>query len=215
MGGRSGSADRRCVAVAACVAIAAACTATSPPPLPPRRVAFRAAAPAPSPEHDAGDAVESLARPPDLAAAAEAPIRQERYLEWTLTADALSLYFWLEHPYEVYGAAPMMLLTPLIHVAHGEFRSAGVSLGMRLALWGTLYFADRLAREECDAQSGDICFPVGTLLLIDVAVSSVVLVDAFILARRDRPAEEWHRLPALGAVAGADGRRLLTLSGRF
>ena len=38
----------------------------------------------------------------------------------------------------------MMLLTPLIHTAHGELRSAGISLGMRLALWGGLYFADRL-----------------------------------------------------------------------
>ena len=142
-------------------------------------------------------------------------MRPERYFGWTVTADVASLFFWLGRPDEVYGAAPMMLLTPLIHVAHGEFRSAGISLGMRLALWGGLYYAGRLAREECETQSGDLCFPFGTLLLIDVAVSSVVVIDAVILARRDRPAKEWDRLPLLGAVGGADGRRLLTLSGRF
>ena len=212
MGGRSGSADRRCVAVAACVAIVAACTATSPPPLPPRRAAFPPPAPAAA---DAAGVVEPVARPPDLAAAAEAPIRPERYFGWTLTADIASLFFWLGRPDDVYGAAPMMLLTPLIHVAHGEFRSAGISLGMRLALWGGLYAAERLAREECDRSSGDFCFPVGTFLLIDLAFSSVIVIDAVVLARRDRPAKEWDRLPLLGAVADADGRRLLTLSGRF
>ena len=214
MGGRSGSADWRCaaVAIAATVAIAVSCTATSPPPLPPRRVDFPVPA---APPDAAGEEVESLARPPDLPVAAEAPIRQERYLGWTLTADVLSLFFWLEHPDKVYGAAPMMLLTPLIHTAHGEFRSAGISLGMRLALWGGLYFADRLIREECDGQAGYYCFPIGTLLLINMAVSSVVVVDAIILARQSRPASEWRRLPILGAAADGDGRRMLTLSGRF
>jgi hypothetical protein len=212
MGGRSAFVDWRCAAVAACVAIAAACTATSPPPLPPRRVDFPATAPPPD---GTSQEIESVARPPDLSVAAEAPIRQERYLGWTLTADALSLFFWLEHPDKVYGAAPMMLLTPLIHTAHGEYRSAGISLAMRLALWGGLYFADRLAREECDAQSGYFCFPLGTLLLINVAVSSVVVLDAVILARQSKPAPEWRRLPMLGAAADGDGRRMLTLSGRF
>ncbi len=212
MGGRSGSADWRCAAVAATVAIAAACTATSPPPLPPRRVDFPAPRRRPTVR---ARRWRSLARPPDLPAAAEAPIRPERYLGWTLTADILSLLFWLGRPDEVYGAAPMMLLTPLIHTAHGEFRSAGISLGMRLALWGGLYFAGRLAREECEAQSAYFCFPLGTLLLIDVAVSSVVVLDAIILARQDRPAPEWSRLPMLGAAVDAEGRRLLTLSGRF
>ena len=214
MGGRSGSVDwrRAAVAIGATVAIAVSCTATSPPPLPPRRVDFPAAAPPPD---AAGDEVESLARPPDLAAAAGAPVRQERYLGWTLTADVLSLFFWLGHADEAYGAVPMMLLTPLIHTAHGEYRSAGISLGMRLALWGGLYFAGRLAREECDAQSGYFCLPLGTLLLIDAAISSVVVVDSVVLARRDRPAREWQRLPMLGAAVDPEGRRMLTLTGRF
>jgi hypothetical protein len=212
MGGRSGSVDWGCAAVAVCVGIAAACTATSPPPLPPRRVNF----PAPAPPPDAaGDEVEALARPPDLPAAAEPPIRQERYLGWTLTADALSLFFWLQRPDEVYGAAPMMLLTPLIHTAHGQYRSAAISLGMRLALWGGLNFAGWLAREECDAQLRYICIPWGTWLLIDAAVTSVVVVDALILARQSKPAPGWRQLPMLGAGADGDGRRMLTLSGRF
>ena len=212
MGGRSGSVDLRCAAVVACVAFATACTATSPPPLPPRRVDFPASAPPPD---DADEEVESFARPPELPAAAAAPIRQERYLGWTLSADVLSLFFWLGHAGDVYGAAPMMLLTPLIHTAHGEYGSAAISLGMRLALWGGLYFADRVARQECDAQSGDFCFPVGTFLLIDLAVSGVVAVDAVLLARQNKPAPEWSRLPLLGAAVDRDGRRLLTLTGRF
>ena len=145
MGGRSGSADRRWAAVAACIAFAAACTATSPPPLPARRVDFPAPAPAPD---DAGEQVESLARPPDLPVAAEAPIRQERYWGWTMTADVASLVYWFAGPYDIYHAAPMLLLTPLIHTAHGEFRSAAISLGMRLAMYGTLYYAGRLADKE-------------------------------------------------------------------
>jgi len=212
MGGRSGSVDLRCAAVVACVAFAASCTATSPPPLPARRVDFPASAPPPA---DAAEEVESLAPPPDLPAASAAPTRQERYLGWTLSADVLSLFFWLGRPDEVYGAAPMMLLTPLIHTAHGEYGSAGISLGMRLALWGGLYVADRLARRECEAQSGDFCFPLGTFLLIDLAVSGVVVVDAVILARQTKPAPEWSRLPMLGAAVDPQGRRLLTLTGRF
>jgi hypothetical protein len=212
MGGRSGSADRRCAAVAACIAIAAACTVTSPPPLPPRRVDFPTPASAPD---DAGEQVESLARPPDLPIAAEAPIRQERYLGWTLTADIASMAYWLGGPYDIYHAAPMLLLTPLIHTAHGEFRSAAISLGMRLAMFGTLFYADRLADRECGSPREDICFPVGTFLLVDAVIFTVIVVDSAILARRAVPAEEWERLPMLGAVADADGRRMLTLSGRF
>ena len=171
----------------------------------------RAAAP-----DDAGEAVESLARPPDLPAAAEAPIRQERYLGWTLTADIASLFYWFAGPYDIYHAAPMLLLTPLIHTAHGEFRSAAISLAMRLAMYGTLYYAGRLADRECEAQSrGYFCFPLATFMLVDAVISSVIVVDSVILARRDVPAQEWYRLPLLGAVADADGRRMLTLTGRF
>ena len=147
--------------------------------------------------------------------AAEAPIRQERYLGWTLTADIASLYYRLTDPDDIYHAAPMLLLTPLIHSAHGEFRSAAISLGMRLAMYATLYYADRLADRECGSTREDFCFPVGTFVLVVGAISSVIVVDSVILARRDVPAEEWQRLPMLGAVADADGRRMLTLSGRF
>jgi hypothetical protein len=213
MGGRSGSADLRCAAVAACLAMTAACTATSPPPLPARRVDFPAPAPAPD---DAGTEVETVARPPDLPAAAEPPIRPERYWGWTMTADIASLIYWFTDPTDIYHVAPMLLLTPLIHTAHGEYRSAAISLGMRLVMYGTLYYADRLADRECEGTSrGYFCFPLGTFLLVDFVVSSVVVIDAVILARRDVPAQEWHRLPLLGAVADAEGRRMLTLSGRF
>jgi hypothetical protein len=87
MGGRSGSADRRSAARAGLlIAIAAAaCTATSPPPLPPRRVDVPP--PAQAPEIGAA----AVAMPVDLPAPAEAPLRDERYMGYTLVADAVSL----------------------------------------------------------------------------------------------------------------------------
>ena len=144
MGVRSGSADRRCAAVAAaCLAIAGvACTATSPPPLPPRRVAFPEQAPASSSPPPAGETV--LNWPRDLPATAEPPSRDERYFGWTLAADAVSfvpLVAWAGHPEKFYYAAPALLLCPAIHALHGEYRSATISFVMRTAMLGLVYLA--------------------------------------------------------------------------
>jgi len=210
MGGRFASADRR-RAAAACIVLAAACSATSPPPLPPRRTDFPAAKGsdgAPSP------AAGTIARAPDLPAAAEPPPRQERYLGWTLAADTVSLFYLFQSPLDARHAAPMLLLTPAIHAVHGELGSAGISLAMRAAMFGGLYLAGRLADEECRS-SDDICFPLGSLLLAASLLSSVVTVDAIVLARRERPAEEWYRLPVLSASFDTGGRKLLTLTARF
>jgi len=217
MDGRSAFADRRRAAIAAaCIAIAAtACTATSPPPLPPRRVDFRAPAAASS---QPGTAETVVTWPADLPAAAEAPSRDERYYGWTLTADALSLVplvVWTQHPKDFYLAAPALLLVPAIHLAHGEQRNAGISLAMRTAMVGLVYLAGRLAERECRSSSDFVCLPIGSLVLLDVSVVQPIVIDSIWLARRRRPAPEWDRLPLVGAVVDADGRRLLTLSARF
>jgi hypothetical protein len=152
MGVRSGSADRHRAAVgAACLAIAGvACTATSPPPLPPRRVAFPEQAPASSPSPPAaGETV--ITWPPDLPAAAEAPSRDERYFGWTLAADAVSivpLVVWAGHPEKFYYAAPALLLSPAIHSLHGEYRSAAISFMMRTAMLGLVYLASFTADQS-------------------------------------------------------------------
>jgi hypothetical protein len=82
-------------------------------------------------------------------------------------------------------------------------------------MYATLYYADQLADRECGSSRRYVCFPLGTFVLVDMVISGVIAVDATILARRDVPAQEWYRLPLVGGVADADGRRMLTLSGRF
>src|SRR5262245_18700267 len=215
----SGSADRRCAAIAAaCLAIAAAaCTATSPPPLPPRRVAFPAQAPASSPPA-AGETVVTWPR--DLPAAAEAPSRDERYFGWTLAADLVSivpLIAWAQDPEKVYYAAPSLLLVPAIHALHGEYNSTAISLGMRTAMLGLVYLTTFTADRECQSRrSGDyVCIPFGTLILLDLAIVTPVVLDSTWLARRARPAPEWYRLPLPGATVGANGGRFFTLTARF
>ena len=215
MGVRSGSADRRRAALAAaCIAIAAAaCTATSPPPLPPRRVAFPEQA-APSTPPAAGATVVTW--PIDLPAAAEAPSRSERYMGWTLAADAVSLVAlarWTGNQNDLYLLAPWLLLTPAVHVAHGELHSAAISVAMRTAALGALYLAGRAAEDECG--SSEICIPLGTFVLIELGLVLPIVVDATLLARTTRPAEEWSRLPLLGAAVDAGGRRLFTLTAQF
>jgi hypothetical protein len=217
MGGRSVSADRRrAAAVALFAAMAtAACTATSPPPLPPRRVDFPPQAEAPPPD----GAAPVLARPIDLPDPAEPPERDERYMGWTLTADLVSevlLVGWMGHPTRVYAAAPALLLVPEIHAAHGEFRSAGISLAMRAAMIGLVYLAGRTADRECSGGSSEsICIPIGSFLLAETAIVVPMVIDSVFLARRRRPAPEWYRFPTLGAALDGDGRRLLTLGARF
>src|SRR5204862_7998721 len=111
-----------------------------PPPPPPRRAHLHTPAPPPD------SAAPGLARPPDLPVAAEAPDRNERYLGWTLTADALSVgprLYWTTRPKDVYLAAPALLLVPAIHAAHGELRSAAISVAMRAGMLGLAYLANR------------------------------------------------------------------------
>jgi hypothetical protein len=216
MGVRSGSADRRRAAVAAaCLAIAGvACTATSPPPLPPRRVAFPRQAPASSPPA-AGETVVTWPR--DLPAAAEGPSRDERYFGWTLAADAVSivpLVAWAGHPEKFYYAAPALLLAPAIHTLHGEYGSAAISFTMRTAMLGLVYLAGLTADRECRSSS-DFCIPIATLALLDLAIVMPVVIDSTWLARTSRPASEWYRLPLPSATAGANGAHLFTLTARF
>jgi hypothetical protein len=216
MDGRSGSAERRRLGVAAaCAAIAVgACSATSPPPLPPRRVDFPERVP-PS-VADGADVVPI--RPRDLPHAAEAPVRDERYLGWTLLADAASLVplaYWIGEPNKVYFAAPALLLCPAIHAAHGELRKAAISLAMRMAMLGVLHLAERAAETQCQRSSDFVCLPIGEFILAETAVVLTITVDSFILARTQRPASEWYQLPVLTAALGPDGRRLLTLTARF
>jgi hypothetical protein len=210
MDGRSGSAERRRPAVAAAALVAiAACTATSPPPLPPRRLDFSAPAQPPG---------ALVSRPLDLPAAAQAPARDESYVGWTLTADVASLFplaGWLGRPKDVYLAAPALLLVPVIHAAHGEVRSAGISLAMRAAMLGVVYLMARSAEDECASSSSYVCVPIGQFLVGYLAVTTTMTLDSAFLARTQRPASDWDRLPVVSASAGPDGRRLLTLSARF
>jgi hypothetical protein len=217
MGVRSGSADRLCAAAAAaCLAIAGvACTATSPPPLPPRRVAFPEQTPGSSPPAS-GETVVTWPR--DLPAAAEAPARDERYFGWTLAADAVSivpLVVWGAHPEKFYYAAPALLLVPAIHALHGENRSAAISFMMRTAMLGLVYLARFTSDQECQGSGDDICVPIGTLVLLDLAIVMPIVIDSAWLARTRQPAEGWNRLPSPGATVGANGGRLFTLTARF
>jgi hypothetical protein len=172
--------------------------------------------PAPAaPAGEPGDAATAPARPRALPIAAEAPTRSDRYAGWTLAADAISLVVWMANPPDIYYATPMLVLTPAIHAAHGELGSASLSLAMRLAMFGGVYGAAHLAREECRGDDGFICMPFGSIMLISAIVSSVVVVDATILARRERPARGWDAMPLLSAAVDGAGRGWLTLTGRF
>ncbi|HEY7376995.1 MAG TPA: hypothetical protein VIF57_32850, partial [Polyangia bacterium] len=141
------------------------------------------------------------------------------YVGWTLTADLVSLFplaGWLGRPKDMYLAAPALLLVPAIHAAHGEVRSAGISLAMRAAMLGVVYLMARSAEDECASSSSSyVCVPIGQFLVGYLAVTTTMILDSAFLARTQRPAAGWDRLPVLGASAGADGRRLLTLSARF
>jgi len=209
---RSASASRAAAALlAAACAVASACGATSPPPLPPRRVAFAAQDPA----HPAPPAP----RPPDIARAAEPPIVHERYFGWILAADLVSLaplVRWMGRPEDIYLAAPSLLLPPVIHTLYGEPGNAALSLTLRAAMVGAVYLAGRSAEEECEDSESYICIPVGSFLLADAAIVLVVVTDAVFLARTTRELDAWHRLPVVPSVSlTPDGRPALTLGGHF
>ena len=186
--------------------VASAC-ATSPPPMPPRRIAFTQPAAVPT------------QRPPDLVRPAEPPIVHERYAGWTLAADAVSLIpltYWMGRPEDVYFALPSLLLPPIIHLAHGESERAAISLVLRSAMLGGVYLAGRSAQTECDNSSEFVCIPFRSLFLAELAIVPVLAIDALFLARKVRRKESWKRLPLQPSIAAtADGRRWLSLSGRF
>ncbi len=192
----------------ACIA-AAGCSATSPRPLPPRRVAF-----------GPGPGVTPPIQPaPDLPLPTQPPQRTERYLVWTLTADALSiapLTTWMFRPEDAYLAAPALLLAPLVHVAHGEGGRAVGSLLMRGAMLGGVYLAGRTAEHECDDSESLICVPIGSIFLANLAIIPVILVDSLLLARHVEDDPAWRRLPLIpGVAAGPGGQVSLTLGNEF
>lgn len=207
---RSASARTAARLVLTACAVASGCTVTSPPPLPPRRVAF-----AEDPSHRRPPAP----RPPDIARRAEAPLVHERYTGWILAADVASLVplvRWMGRPEDVYLAAPSALLPPFIHVLHGEPGNAALSLGMRGAMLGAVYLAGRSAESECEDSEDFICVPTRSFLLADVAIVSVVVIDSMFLAWTTSEVDGWHRLPILPSVSATpDGRRVMSLTGRF
>lgn len=194
----------RPILIAVACALTTAC-ATSPRPLPPRRVMFAQPPAAP------------LLRPRDLPTPTEPPIIHERYAGWIFAADALSivpLTLWMGRPDDVYLALPGLLLPPIIHAAHGETQTAILSLFMRAAMVGGVYLAGRSIADQC---AEDVfCYPSGAILLAELAIIPVVTIDAVFLARRTVRDESWHGLPMQPSVGvTADGRKWLSLSGRF
>jgi hypothetical protein len=183
----------------------AGCTATSPPPLPPRRVAF------------AQPPAQKAPRPPDIERPAEPPVVDERYTGWILLADLFSivpLVRWIGRPEDIYLAAPSLLLPPVIHVLHGQPRSAGLSFTLRAAMLGGLYLAGRSAEAECNDSDDYICVPIGSFFIADAAIVLAVTIDSILLARRRRAVEGWDRLRILPSVT-QDGRPAVSLGGRF
>jgi len=189
----------------ASLAVLAAC-ATSPPPLPPHRPTAQLA---PSPPSE---------RPPDLAVRTEPPVRHVRYAWATLAADLVSIYPLLQFmvkPDQPYLAVPALVLAPAIHVGYGESDKAAVSLILRGAMIGGVYLAGRAIEREC-RNDEFICIPLGPILLANLAITTVVTVDAVFLARTTRAEHGWGRLPVLPTVsAGAEGTRVLGVSGAF
>jgi hypothetical protein len=144
-------------------------------------------------------------------------MRDERYIGWTLAADAVSLVplvEWMFKPERLYLAAPALLLCPAIHAAHGQPGTAGISLAMRAAMLGAAYLVGRWSEHECDRSTNYFCAPA-TLGLADLAIVPVIVTDSVYLARTRRAAPEWFQLPLLTAAVDAGGRRMLALTARF
>src|SRR5690348_11387449 len=178
MDGRSGFAERRrpgALAAACVVAAIAACMATSPPPLPPRRLDF------PAPAQPPGAPAVVIPRPLDLPLPAEPPVQDEHYVGWTLTADVASLFplvAWTGRTKDLYLAAPSLLLVPAIHAAHGEMRSAAISLAMRAAMLGVVYLMVRSADDECRSSTAEFCVPLGQFFVGYFAVTTTIILDS-------------------------------------
>jgi len=191
---------RSVFASVAIVVAATACSVTNPKPLPPHR--------RPPPE-----ARSDHPRPPDLPIPAEPPMVDERYLGWTLLADAaglVPLVQWMVRPEQTYLALPSLVLPPLVHVAHGQNGKAVASLAMRGAMLAVVYAAGRSLEDGCEGEL--VCVPLGPLMLANAAITLTIVTDAIFFARRQRPDGTWRRLQILptvtpqGAGVGIGGR---------
>ena len=203
MAGRSGFV-RRAAAAAIVAAVACAC-ATPPPPLPSRRTQFApAAAPVP--------------RAADLPTPTVAPIRHQHYGWMLLVADLAGTVFlasWMGRREDVYLVAPSLAAGPLLHAAHGEYQTAGISLLMRTAMIGGVYLASRSLEDEASGCDEFVCVPLRSVLLAELAIIPVVVIDAAWLARRTIDVDGWHRLPVISAGIDRTGGRYLTLTTPF
>jgi hypothetical protein len=156
--------------------------------------------------------------PPDLPLPTEAPVRSERYMHWTLLADlaaTVPLVLWIVEPEDLYLPVPALTLVPLIHAAHGQTENAGISLLMRTAMVGGVYLASQSAQRECP-DDGDLCVPIGSIMLGNAAIVTVVVLDSLLLAKRDVADSDWKRLPLVPGVAtGPGGRVTFSIGSQF
>jgi len=202
--------DVRCASVSLAAVVALGACATNPPRLPPHRPVAAQVEPAPP--------STTVARAPDLAMPTAPPIRHVRYAWATLLADAASivpLVYWMVEPDKVYYPIPALVLTPLIHTAYGQPDKAVTSLVLRGAMVAVVYAVGRRLEDGCGDSDGFVCVPTGSLLLANVAITSVVVIDAAFLARATRVEGGWHRLPVVSLTGGAGGQHGLALTGRF
>jgi hypothetical protein len=121
--------------------------------------------------------------------------------------------------------APYFVLSPIVHLAHGDYSGAVESLllhvGLPLAGW---YIGRAIDPPDCTPTPDRWCldsFEWGPPLGVLAGVSLATAIDAVYLAHVERPAADLvtvtrHRLSALPAL-GVDpnGRVTLSLAGRF
>jgi hypothetical protein len=227
---RSAFVERLALALGVLAASSAvACTNTAPPAYP--CFAAPVATPvtvssstAPESTADVGNETPSAPQPVlvpaapgpregELPKAVEPPTRTERYFIWTATVDAISIPFLIPSilpSRPLYFAAPYLLATPLIHLAHGEPVKAVASVGMRLACTAG---ALGLARWYYNKPSNEIVSNgIGTAMVIGASAGLMlgvpILIDSF-LAVHETPIDGWEKLPVVPNVSmsqGAAGR---------
>lgn len=193
-----------CASAAVATLLVGCSPATSPPPLPPRRIA-----PLPPPE-------QPLPRAQPIPVPAEPPVHHERYHAWTILADlaaTVPLTYAVIYPERYYYAAPALVLTPFIHGLHGQENTGVTSLLMRGAAIGGTFLIGTQVDEACDDDIACRALLMSTVLT--ALYTAVVTVDAVFLARREVPDNTWYRLPVFPSVAPAPGGATLGLIGRF
>jgi hypothetical protein len=182
-----------------------------------------------APPGDDGAAPAAAAPPPprapDIAAAAEAPVRSVNYGGWTMAADLASvvpLALWLgrvrDGHNDLFLAAPELALVPLIHLAYREPGHAAISLLMRGAALGALYAVTQHDLLGCSSRGEEpVCIPWGLLIALDLTVVTPMLIDSAVLARTTERVSDWHLLPVLPAATAGGGAAMrgLALTARF